>query len=375
MLQDNKGRLPRATPTRTDPDTAIDTAIDTGPGFGLVEAAGPDASAFLQSQLSSDLNTLQVGGWQWSAWLSAKGRVIALMLLFRADAERIWMLLPDHPADALVAALQRFVFRRKLKLRVVDELIALPCFEPLVPHPQARIELPGRIQRRIELLPVAHAGRYSAEIARRWLEEDIRCGIPRLLAEGGTHTAHMLSLDRLHAISLSKGCYPGQEIVARTHYLGQSKRRLGALISVAPDAVLPAAGTQVLLNDTAFAEVVVAVRSGDGRALAQVVQTAAAEGPSEGCNVRIQMADTAGRAAPAAAAAATGHAIMQSECRPRRRESAQAAPVDRSGGLCYTTPYGGAAAKTSPHPSVRQHRRSRSRPGTGADARPHREES
>jgi len=265
-------------PVQPSSTPASETSNSIWPGFGLIEACGPDAQPFLQSQLSSDVNALALGGWQWSAWLSAKGRVTALMLLLRQDERRYWMLLPDHPAAPLASALQRFVLRRKLELRVLDELIALPCFEPCGHAAVAVVHLHDRAQRSIELLPEASTPAESAPLnVARWLQEDIRCGVPRLSPEGGTHTAHMLSLDRLQAASLTKGCYPGQEIVARTHYLGQSKRRLGALIFSEPGTSAPHPGAVIARNGHACGEVLISARCSDGRVLMQTVMAETAE--------------------------------------------------------------------------------------------------
>ena len=87
----------------------------------------------------------------------------------------------------------------------------------------------------------------------RWTAFDIEHGLPRLPAsQVGQWTPQQLSLDRLNAYSIKKGCYPGQEIVARTHFLGQAKRGLAALAAAAPIAI----GTDVELDGVAIGTII-----------------------------------------------------------------------------------------------------------------------
>jgi folate-binding protein YgfZ len=115
--------------------------------------------------------------------------------------------------------------------------------------------LQGEVARELYVLPAEMcATKPELTATTDWLLADIRQGVPRLPAEGGSHTAHMLGLDRIQALSLGKGCYPGQEIVARTHYLGQSKRRLGRLRT--SDGSLPVFGASVLADAAPCGEVI-----------------------------------------------------------------------------------------------------------------------
>ncbi len=199
---------------------------------------GPDAEAFAQSQLMNDVLALPVGHWHWNGWLNAKGRVLALFALARIAPGDLLLALLDEPADALRDGLQRFVFRSKLRLTVRDDLGAFAEWPGVEPSGVAADRLgfagDGSITldcsaaggtRRLRVAPRAgHA--VDSDATRRWREADLRHGLPRWRS-GHEHgwTPHMLSLDRLKAFSTRKGCYPGQEIVARTHFLGQSKRQ------------------------------------------------------------------------------------------------------------------------------------------------------
>ncbi|MCG6118047.1 MAG: folate-binding protein [Aquimonas sp.] len=216
----------------------------------MLTIEGPDALAFAQSQLTSNITQLTTGGWQWSSWLSAKGRVIAVFALLKESEERLLLFLPDHPATTLAPQLARFVLRRKAKVTAAEALDVIAGFGGV--RPAGALELGDAPDRWISAGPAGACAPADAAFERAWLLADIRLGLPRLDAEGGQHTAHMLSLDLLGALSLDKGCYPGQEIVARTHYLGQSRRRLTRLRT--EHGVDAARGSAVLRNGSVAGE-------------------------------------------------------------------------------------------------------------------------
>ncbi|MDQ2703516.1 MAG: folate-binding protein, partial [Pseudomonadota bacterium] len=99
------------------------------PGHAVVALQGPDAQAFAHAQFMNDLRPLDDGQWQWSGWLSPKGRVLALFVLLRRSPESIWLVLPDADAQAFSDALKRFVFRSKVAISVRDDLHVAGCFD------------------------------------------------------------------------------------------------------------------------------------------------------------------------------------------------------------------------------------------------------
>jgi folate-binding protein YgfZ len=235
-------------PFKTNPPIAPLPALS---GFGVLAVDGPQAGAFLQAQLMNDVGALAPGEWQWNGWLTAKGRVIALFALLRVADDAWRLLLPDHPAEALRVALARFVFRSRVRLAVDDSQVCLGEF----PAEGAQDAKPRHVlaeaeggllaldfggeggARRLWLAPAPSpvTAPSDARVDAAWREADLVHGLPRLgPAQVEAWTPQMLSLDRLRAFSLKKGCYPGQEIVARTHYLGQAKR---GLVLVAGDAL------------------------------------------------------------------------------------------------------------------------------------------
>lgn len=219
--------------------------------FQSLHFEGPDSLAFLQSQLSSDVSALGDAAWHWSAWLSAKGRVLALGLLYRRQPEHFEWLLPDADASALAPQLQRFVLRRKVSLRA--EHLVLACgFGTGAAGDRGVLRLSGAPSRWIAP-DSTHPGTTDPDFGKAWRQLDYLQGVPRLDAANAEFTGHMLSLQRLDALSLSKGCYPGQEIVARTHYLGQSRRGL-ACLRLSETAEVPR-GADILAGDQSIGTV------------------------------------------------------------------------------------------------------------------------
>ncbi|WP_184362812.1 YgfZ/GcvT domain-containing protein [Xanthomonas euroxanthea] len=239
-------------------------------GFGslhdmqYVRLTGTDAVAFAHAQFANDVQALAIGQWQWNAWLTAKGRVIAIFALLREDDTHLLLLLPDGNAAGIAAQLGRFVFRRKLKIGVA----ALSAYGGFATPARAqgaqadigtqRIELDmgsPALPRTLVLLSDQQALAAPIESARMdadWRRADLQLGLARLPdSQREQWTPQQLALDRLHAFSVKKGCYPGQEIVARTHFLGKAKRALQLLqVEEAVGDAAAEPGQAVLLDET-----------------------------------------------------------------------------------------------------------------------------
>lgn len=215
----------------------------------MIALEGPDATAFAQAQFANDVVALAPGYWQWNTWLTPKGRVIALFALLKLEPDRILLLLPDADAEGLVSQLQRFVFRRKLKIAMRADLQVSGAFREADSARNAQIDGDGDS---IEIdygdgnegrtLRIASTREWPGHAGSRarWKAFDLRHGLPRLPVEQREQwTPQQLSLERLQAFSVKKGCYPGQEIVARTHFLGKAKR--GLVLFEASTALAPGA--------------------------------------------------------------------------------------------------------------------------------------
>ena len=221
--------------------------------LGLIEASGDDAKAFLHSQFTSDINHLGGDQVQHSAWCTAKGRMQASFLAWREEDVFRLVVSGDLEAASL-KRLQMFVLRSKVKLTSVTESrlllglagpqavealgdAGLPC--PVAPMTSA-------ISTQANVIGL-EAGRYIIAVqqetiadlwnkltlkaqpaglpAWRWL--DVQAGFPLVTAATKEEfVPQMADFEKLGGISFHKGCYPGQEIVARTQYLGKVKRHL-----------------------------------------------------------------------------------------------------------------------------------------------------
>ena len=241
--------------------TEVESPLVALPDHRVLAITGPDALKFAQAQFMNDVGALADGGWQWNGWLNAKGRLIALFALLRLDAETLWLALPDHPPEPLAEALKKYVFRSKLKLEVYRDLPVAGLL--LADATEQTRDFDGDAEggvvrgwpggRRLVIGARAATADADADAQTRWREADLRAGLPRLDAgQSAQWTPQQLSLDRLQAYSVKKGCYPGQEIVARTHFLGQAKRAAVLLETATPAA----SGDEVIADGRAIGQIV-----------------------------------------------------------------------------------------------------------------------
>jgi tRNA-modifying protein YgfZ len=224
----------------------------------LIEISGSDALAFAQAQLSSDVASLAVGAWQWSAWLTAQGRTRAVFALLRIASDQLLLWLPLGDARTTSEGLSRFVLRAKAKLAVVDgfSVHALDAQE-LMPSPFAvalhanghAIAMPGA-QPRVAWLGPTNTALVDLAMLSAWRLADIDARLPWIaVATRDEFVPQALDLDTLGAVRFDKGCYPGQEIAARLHFRGGNKQRLQRIAltgeaDVQPGlAIVGAAGT------------------------------------------------------------------------------------------------------------------------------------
>ncbi len=223
--------------------------------LGLISAQGPDVEDFLQGQFSNDVNQTSEQRSQLSSYCSPKGRMLAIFLLFRRE-NIFYLRLPRETLDSFLKRLGMFVLRAQITLEdASDQLIrigvsgasvsdALKTLMGIIPEalydvvqrdaitiiripgPQPRFELYGPLD-----AMRAHwetlAKTCAAVGAGPWELLDILTGMPTIYP--GTVDAfvpQMANLELIDGVNFKKGCYPGQEIVARTKYLGKLKRRM-----------------------------------------------------------------------------------------------------------------------------------------------------
>jgi folate-binding protein YgfZ len=190
---------------------------------------GTDAIAFAQAQFTSDVQSLDVGRWQFGAWLDAQGRVLALFQLARIADDSLLLLLRGGDASSMAQSLQRFVFRSKVKLRVPEPcaLATGPAHETYAVHREGDAYVFGCGDH--SMIVGAAAGDDA------WRLPQVRAGWPWLPNGAlGNLLPPAISLERLQAVAFDKGCYPGQEIVARLHYRGGHKRHMHCVVLSQP---------------------------------------------------------------------------------------------------------------------------------------------
>ena len=217
----------------TEPTQRIHTALL--PFLGVLRIGGEDAARFLQGQFTNDTRLLADGRTQLTACNTPQGRVVALLRLRQTD-DAIYALLPQELAATVGGSLRRFVLRAKVDLQVATDLQVAWVGRTLNPESAASeivlfdyapgrqvIAAPGTTLHALAGPPHERA---HPEIENQWRAADIATGLPQVFAAtSGSFVPQMLNLDRLDAISFTKGCYTGQEIVARTQHLGRIKRR------------------------------------------------------------------------------------------------------------------------------------------------------
>lgn len=205
------------------------------PGHAVIHVIGPDSQAFLQAQCMNDVNALKNGEWQYNGWLSPLGRVFALFYVIRIEDGHFLLILPALSPQLLIDGLKRFVFRSKVRFEIEMSRHLSGSIgkrrtpeDPIVSGLDDGFLLQiGQGETSRQLHMGSQVGISDSGAAQRWHEMDMAAGwvwIDESLQD--LWTPHMLSLQQINAFSLNKGCYPGQEIVARTHYLGKSKRGL-----------------------------------------------------------------------------------------------------------------------------------------------------
>lgn len=213
--------------------TASGAAADSAHELALLRISGTDARLFLQGQLSNDMDMLSAERLLCAGLHSPQGRVLALLWLTASGANEIFALLPADLAATAVNTLRRFVLRAKVNIEIVP------------------------MNERIIALPGAPAATLAARV------QAIANGQAQIYAaSSGQFIAQMLNLDCLGAISFTKGCYTGQEVIARAHYRGRVKRRMQRFAT--NDALPRTPGATLHLADGRTAQLVDSVTLPDG---------------------------------------------------------------------------------------------------------------
>ncbi|MBK5931578.1 YgfZ/GcvT domain-containing protein [Halochromatium salexigens] len=253
-----------------EPDCAV---VDLS-HLGLIAVSGPEATEFLQGQLSNDLRELSETHSQLNSHCSPKGRMLANFRMLRLE-QTLFLLLPRVQMETLLKRLRLFLLRAKATIdEASDALVCLGivgdgadeslthAFGSLPSEPNAMVRAGDTALIRVAdptsrylLIGPVESARAAWEAARAagaepanpdlWALRDIRAGLPTVWPEtSDSFVPQMANMHLIDGVSFHKGCYTGQEVVARMQYLGKLKRRMYLAQSrLDADAEPPAPGT------------------------------------------------------------------------------------------------------------------------------------
>ena len=225
--------------------------------LGVLSVSGNDAQTFLQSLLSNDITLLDINGTQYSSLCTPKGRLLALFLIIRIDDNAYQLVLTRSLCEAITKRLIMYILRSKVTVSNVSDTLACLGSTHSMPSLAAGLHyhvLPTTTERGVVICPIAELEavcqsfieqQYQPQLLAYWQWLDIIAGIAKIVPETQEKfTPQQLNLDITHAVNFQKGCYPGQEVVARLHYLGKASRRLFS--AEANTSVLPETGSEVM---------------------------------------------------------------------------------------------------------------------------------
>ncbi|MFK8030553.1 MAG: folate-binding protein YgfZ [Gammaproteobacteria bacterium] len=220
---------------------ALKSTPETPLGYTGLEVAGSDAATFLQGQMTANVTALSIGQCQLSALCEPKGRVIAQMDILRTGEEAYALILAHRLAAAVITTLKKYLMRSKVTITPWPEQpgFSLRTADNAPAQGQGYLGSDQIVVCRPTWLPLndpkwvltngsTDAGEAEADPRDlTWAHAHVLFGIaPPVTATDLQYIPQMLNLDILEGISMTKGCYTGQEIIARVHHRGSVKRRL-----------------------------------------------------------------------------------------------------------------------------------------------------
>lgn len=221
-------------------DTTSPVAIAL-PSFSVIEVAGEEAESFLQNLLTNDIRTLTANTAQLSGFCNPKGRLLSLFYVIKREQDFLLVLAADL-AESIAQRLNMFKLRSKVDITVSPELKVMGYLSQAPLTNQATdfwsgvslnreltIYLPGHLHRYLVISTGETTIKEESQVGAEnlWASADIEAGLPMVYLQSKEQfTPQQLNLDIVGGVSFKKGCYPGQEVVARLHYLGKPSRRL-----------------------------------------------------------------------------------------------------------------------------------------------------
>jgi hypothetical protein len=195
------------------------------PYLSAVRFSGADAGDFLHNQLSNDVLGLADGASVFACYCEPKGRVLALVLTGKSG-EDFYAVMARELVEAVIGRLRMYVLRSKVQIEVMETVVVGVEGEPMANAETLTTVLPiPGADRSLLLMDAKTVDPASDNAVAAWKASELRQGIAWLCPKtSGEFLPQWLGFDELGAVNFRKGCYPGQEIVARTRYLGKVKR-------------------------------------------------------------------------------------------------------------------------------------------------------
>ncbi|WP_316368658.1 CAF17-like 4Fe-4S cluster assembly/insertion protein YgfZ [Candidatus Thiodiazotropha sp. CDECU1] len=286
----------------------INCALNDLSHYGLIRVEGEDAEQFLQGQMTNDMRQVTEDHSNLAGWCNAKGRMIASFRCFR-QGESYYLQTPAEAIPAILPRLSMYVLRSKVVVSNASddwvrigltgncaEALLQPFFEELpeqansvqqqdglilirLPGSMPRFEVIGPVPQLKEIWQTAE-GQAQPASSELWSLYEIRAGIPTLYPQTReSFVPQMANMQLIDGVSFTKGCYTGQEVVARMQYLGKLKRRM-YLAHVDSDTA-PQPGDDLFAEGSTSGQgagkIVDAQSSGDGYELLAIIEIASAE--------------------------------------------------------------------------------------------------
>ena len=231
--------------------------------YSIIEISGEDHLDFLQGQLTNDIKKNEKK-FIYSGMCNPKGRLFAFLRILRTpDSSSIFFVIPSSIADAVQKRLMMFILRAKVVIQKAENfhLIGIIDDNPLIDiSADRKLNLPDQTNRSVMIsqdndLYKQITTKHSFDDISNWIKKDIEFGIPEVMEQTQEKfLVHTCNLDLIDAVNFKKGCYTGQEIVARTHYLGKPKHR--SFYGVVNSKLSLDYGEQVFENDQGVGAVV-----------------------------------------------------------------------------------------------------------------------
>jgi hypothetical protein len=244
--------------------------------LSIIEISGHDALSFLQNQLTNDVREVNLEHSQLNAWCNPKGRVIMNFRLFKRQ-ETYYIVLPQESATQILERLRKYVLRSEVKMAIADELLCIgmsgeqsvqtltTCLGNVPPktvhtvltQAETTVINVSELQHRYLVIGNVTALKTLWECAVTmlqpvstsvWHQLEILSGIPQIVPTTTEEfVPQMINLQTLGGVSFKKGCYPGQEVVARMQYLATQKRQM-YLLKATNATTIPFPGDLVYAN-------------------------------------------------------------------------------------------------------------------------------